>query len=69
MARIAIWLIECYQRYISILIGNHCRFIPSCSQYAKLAILKYGIMMGSFHILKRILRCHPFCLPGYDPLP
>lgn len=69
MAKIIILLIEWYQKYVSALIGKQCRFIPSCSQYTKLAILKYGIFIGSFYALKRILKCHPFCSYGYDPLP
>lgn len=47
---------------------NHCRFYPSCSNYAKEAIIYYGGFKGCFLSLKRILRCNPFHKPGYDPV-
>lgn len=46
-----------------------CRFTPTCSQYAKQAINKYGILKGSFLACKRVLKCHPFHAGGYDPVP
>lgn len=46
-----------------------CRFFPTCSEYAIDAVKKYGAARGCFLSLKRILRCHPFCSGGYDPLP
>jgi hypothetical protein len=48
--------------------NNVCRFIPSCSEYTYQAIDKYGILKGIILGLKRILRCHPFCHGGHDPL-
>jgi uncharacterized protein len=70
MSHIAIFLIKFYQKFISkyILIGKHCRFYPTCSQYALLAYEKYGFFKGSFLSLKRILKCNPFHKGGYDPL-
>ena len=47
---------------------SSCRFIPSCSQYAVQAIEQYGALRGGFCALRRILRCHPFCKGGYDPV-
>jgi len=44
-----------------------CRFYPSCSEYTKDAIEKYGLLAGSFKGIKRILKCHPFSKGGYDP--
>jgi len=60
--------IKLYQRFISPLFPNSCRFYPTCSNYAILAIDKYGIVKGSFLAIKRILKCNPFHPGGYDPL-
>ncbi|MFA5527066.1 MAG: membrane protein insertion efficiency factor YidD [Peptostreptococcales bacterium] len=65
---IFIFLINCYQKFISPLKGNSCRFYPSCSAYTKQAIIKYGAIKGTFLGIKRILKCHPFHPGGYDPL-
>ena len=54
---------------LSPLVGQQCRFTPSCSHYAEQAIELYGPARGSFMALKRILRCHPFCAGGHDPVP
>ena len=60
-----------YQLYISPAIGGRsaCRFIPTCSEYTKQAIQKYGLFKGSWMGLKRILRCRPSGGYGYDPVP
>ena len=55
-----IFLIEIYQKYISGLFGRKCRFYPTCSEYTKQAIDKYGIIKGSLKGIKRILKCNPF---------
>lgn len=70
MAKLAILLIKLYQRFISkyILVGSHCRFYPTCSQYSLEAYKKYGFLKGTVLSVKRILRCHPFNEGGYDPL-
>lgn len=60
-------LIIAYRRYLSPLKPSSCRFYPSCSEYAELAIKKYGIK-GILFALKRLLKCHPFSQGGYDPL-
>jgi putative membrane protein insertion efficiency factor len=49
------------------IMGGHCRYEPSCSQYAIDAIKKYGAFRGAWRAFKRILRCHPFGGQGYDP--
>jgi len=49
--------------------GNSCRFYPSCSSYALEAIQRHGAFFGSVLIIKRLLRCHPFCEGGIDPVP
>lgn len=63
------WLLRVYRYLISPLLGNRCRFYPSCSQYALLALEEYGVCKGIYLSLKRLLRCHPFHAGGYDPLP
>jgi putative membrane protein insertion efficiency factor len=65
----AAFLITLYQRLISPLFPPSCRFYPTCSQYAKEAILRHGLLRGSYLAARRILRCHPFNPGGYDPVP
>lgn len=66
MKSIAIWLIKKYQKYISPLFGNKCRYYPSCSNYAICAIDKYGIIKGGMMAFFRILKCNPFSKGGID---
>lgn len=61
-------LIKFYQTFISVNLGENCRFWPSCSQYTMEAIEKYGLLKGSFLGLKRIFKCHPFHPGGVDLL-
>lgn len=69
MKSLFILFIKIYQKLISPLFPNKCRFIPSCSHYAIEAINKYGACKGSILAIKRILKCHPFNPGGYDPVP
>jgi len=66
---ILLGLIWFYQKAISPMFGAHCRYIPTCSQYAKEAIEKYGAAKGFWLAFKRVLRCNPFHEGGYDPVP
>lgn len=59
--------VRCYQLFISPLLGQHCRYEPSCSQYFILAVRKYGAISGAARGIWRICRCHPFHPGGYDP--
>ena len=71
MKRILIFLIDIYKKIISPIfeyLGVHCKYYPTCSQYMKQAIEKYGTIKGVFLGVKRILRCNPFSKGGYDPL-
>jgi uncharacterized protein len=69
MKKIFVVLIRVYQLTISPLIGNCCRFTPSCSEYGIEAIKKHGVIKGILLILKRIIKCHPFHPGGDDPVP
>lgn len=69
MRRIALAVIAFYQYALSPSLGRHCRFAPSCSEYAREAIAKYGVLKGVYLGMKRILCCHPWHPGGYDPVP
>jgi len=62
-------LIKAYQYIFRPILGNHCRFSPSCSEYMQEAIQRHGVIKGIIMGLKRILRCAPWSLGGYDPVP
>ena len=62
-------LIRLYQNYLSPLLGPNCRFHPTCSEYAVLAIEKHGVLKGGFFAVKRILRCNPWGGSGIDKVP
>ncbi len=64
-----LFLIKVYQTLISPLTPASCRFQPTCSQYSKEALQKYGLLKGSTLAIKRILSCHPWGKSGYDPVP
>jgi len=68
MKQIAILLVRGYQKFISPLLGQNCRFYPTCSQYAIQAYEKYGFFKGTYLAVKRVLKCHPYHPGGYDPL-
>lgn len=67
--KIGIVFIRLYQMIISPLIGPRCRFTPTCSQYGIDALSQYGLLKGCWLTLKRVLKCHPLCEGGYDPVP
>ena len=69
---ISVFLIFCiriYQKFISPLFPKCCRFTPTCSTYAVQAIEIHGVVHGLWLTIKRIMRCHPLCKGGYDPVP
>jgi len=66
VTRVAVWLLELYKRRISPLLPPACRFTPTCSEYARLALLKHGLARGSALATWRLLRCHPFHPGGVD---
>lgn len=69
MNKLALILLRGYRYLLSPLLGMHCRYHPSCSQYAQEAIEKYGAAKGSWLALRRLARCHPWAPGGYDPVP
>ncbi|NQZ06439.1 MAG: membrane protein insertion efficiency factor YidD [Algicola sp.] len=64
-----IGLVRFYQAFISAILPPRCRFVPTCSQYSIEAIKLHGSAKGSWLTGKRLLKCHPFCAGGYDPVP
>lgn len=62
-------LIRGYQYLISPMLGNHCRYYPSCSSYTLESIQRYGVLRGGWLGIKRLSRCHPFAEGGVDPVP
>jgi hypothetical protein len=66
--QLAVFLIRAYRK-VSWLLPGGCRYTPTCSRYTEEAILKYGVLKGSWMGAKRIFRCHPLHPGGYDPVP
>ena len=72
MKKICIFILRIYQKYISPIMVHYnikCKYFPTCSEYTKQAIEKYGAFYGSFLGIKRIFKCNPFSKGGYDPVP
>ncbi len=69
MKAVALALIRFYKRFLSPLLPSSCIYTPTCSMYTYEAIEKYGIIKGTWMGMKRIARCHPFHVGGYDPVP
>ncbi|MFO8034569.1 MAG: membrane protein insertion efficiency factor YidD [Candidatus Bipolaricaulota bacterium] len=69
MARLLAWVVRGYQRMLSPLLPSRCRFYPSCSEYARQALHKYGALRGGWLTLKRLVKCGPWHPGGNDPLP
>ncbi len=68
-ARVLLTAITGYRRFISPLMGAHCRYHPTCSAYAAEAIASFGAFKGGRLAIARILRCHPWAPGGVDPVP
>ena len=71
MSKFCIYLIKIYKKLISPIFqskGVHCKYYPTCSEYTKQAIEKYGCIRGTYKGFLRIIRCNPFSKGGYDPL-
>lgn len=61
-------ILDIYKAFLSPFLPPACRFEPSCSEYAREAVEKYGALRGTWLGFKRILRCQPFCKGGHDPV-
>jgi len=68
-ARLALAALDGYQMVVSPVLGRHCRFAPTCSEYARQAILGHGLVRGAWLAARRLLRCHPLHPGGFDPPP
>jgi len=62
-------LVRAYQLLISPVLGPRCRFHPTCSEYSREALHRFGLLRGGWLSIRRIVRCQPFCDGGYDPVP
>lgn len=69
MTRLLLFLIQAYKKLLSPLLGSRCRFHPTCSTYARVAIARHGAARGAVLTIWRILRCQPLCTGGFDPVP
>ena len=61
--------IKFYQLFISPIIGQNCRYLPTCSEYTIGCLQQFGLIKGIFLSIKRIFKCHPWGSHGYDPIP
>jgi len=68
MRAILISLLKFYKTAISPWLPPSCRFVPTCSEYAREAIERHGVLRGTGMAIWRLLRCQPFCAGGYDPV-
>jgi uncharacterized protein len=68
MATLLKLVVHLYRNTLGIVLPNSCRYQPTCSQYALDALSEYGPVRGSWLAVKRIARCHPFAVGGYDPV-
>ena len=68
LTHIIIKIIKCYKFLVSPLIGDTCRFFPTCSDYSIKSLKTFGFFKGSYLSLKRILSCHPWNNGGFDPV-
>ncbi|NNJ91637.1 MAG: membrane protein insertion efficiency factor YidD [Gammaproteobacteria bacterium] len=69
MKRFLILLVKGYSTLLSPVLGNNCRYYPTCSSYMVEAIERFGALKGTWMGIKRISRCHPFHEGGFDPVP
>ena len=63
------WLVRSYRLLLSPWLGSSCRFEPTCSAYSLQALEQHGAAKGSYLTLRRLARCHPWCVGGHDPVP
>ena len=69
MNKLLVWILRAYQLMLSPMLGQNCRFYPSCSNYAIEAIRTHGAARGSYRAVRCVCRCHPWNDGGLDPVP
>jgi len=67
LVTLELWLLAAYRRFISPMLGNNCRYYPTCSAYAEQALQRYGFIHGNMKVVWRLLRCAPWGRGGEDP--
>lgn len=72
MKKLTLFILTFYRQFVSAIIvrlmGHGCRHVPTCSEYAVVAIQKHGALKGSFMAIKRVISCNPFVKPTFDPV-
>lgn len=69
MKKVIIFIIKTYRYLFNTCFGPVCRFTPTCSEYAITALTIHGFTKGCYYTVARLLRCHPWCAGGMDPVP
>lgn len=69
LTRVAVAALDIYQAVASPILPQACRFAPTCSEYARLAVVEHGVLRGLCLTAARLLKCHPFHPGGWDPPP
>ncbi len=69
LQKILIGIVQGYRWFLSPWLGSACRFTPTCSAYALEALQQHGAAHGSYLTARRLVRCHPWCMGGHDPVP
>lgn len=69
MKFLMVWFLKGYRAVISPIYGQVCRYHPSCSEYALIAVTEFGVIKGGYLAIKRLASCHPWAAGGYDPVP
>ena len=67
--RVLLTAITAYKGLLSPFFAGSCRYVPSCSEYARLAVIEHGALRGSWLAVRRLARCHPAASHGFDPVP
>lgn len=69
LQKFLIGIVQFYRLFLSAWLGSACRFTPTCSAYALEALQQHGAGRGSYLAARRLVRCHPWCAGGHDPVP